>query len=678
MMRQLTLCILALAWTGAWGTGQKGPRSQKRQQTRCSVRMSDGSPWVKAEVLFVSRPIATHAELEGADIVRAMANERGVARARLLPGRTYSCWAQSRVDGSQAETLEIYRTSKVWEGIRAGEVARMKSTEEQGKRFRIRVEGLGEWKEKAPFTLRVTSTGPMNVFHEVVELDDKGGLLMPVMPGPVCFLQVFGKGMYPIHQEPVPISTATWKLARQYRLLLQKTRILEGLDPGAEGPTYLIPVPPPSTARVFVKDSTGKGIPEAQVFSDPNQARSPWYPVARTDQAGHASFPIAAYRRKDGTRFGLHLDILARAEGYADGWGIQEGVSFDKEAGMTELTLELGEGYSYQGKLWLTKDLALTHQELILFSSVKRGKNGGQIGIGPYRFRTKADGSFRLRGRTDGYGFRLCTQLSPEQIGKLSLSGKYPIAPLVWLTSNKEKDEAATDIRLDRYAAVDIQIQGRDGSPVSDAELHVGEIKDGAQAPHYPLRYRPNRFGRLRMLLRPGSSLALYVSSSQGAALQRVDVPKLEQGAIWKESITLTESVVVRGRVLDSKGSSVRDAFVRASRMTQGGQQSAFPVLNNWRTMTTLSNSTETGAYLGRERWPNRIWRSRQWRYHAHPGTAVACNAMGEFELWMPQAYKSVSLSAVRLSKGQWLKSPITKRVIAEATNEPLQLVIQD
>ena len=664
-----------LAQQGSEQAQEQGP---KPGLVRCSVQQADGSPWAAAEVLFVSRAIATDPELKGAAVVRARTNDRGVARARLQKGRAWSCWAQG--EGQQDDT---YRTSEVLEGVRAGDVLRLKATGPAQKQYHVHLQGLDAWKQLAPFSVRVISTGPVNVHWQTVGLDEQDAFRMPRMPGPVCFVQVFGKDLYPIHQEPVPIDAGTWARARKYRIGLQDKHALQGLDPGAEAKSYVVPIPPPAMARVLVTDPAGKGlvgkgIADATLFRDPLQARAPWYRIAKTNATGHATFPIAVYRRKDGSGYALHLDLLARAKEHADTWEPKEGLEFDKAGGTPELTLVMAPGHTGRGTLLLTEGQPLEDQELILFSSVQRGNNGGQIGIGPYRFGTDKQGRFRLRGRSGNYVWRLCTQLSPRQIGRLGLTGKYPIAPLVWLASLDGKTETEVALRLDRFVPVDLQILGRDGSPDPDARIWLGEVEKGSKAPHYPLRYRPNRLGRLRILLAPGSSVLVYVRGLRGAALQEIQVPKTARRTGWPLEISLAQSRVLRGRVLDDRGTVVQDAFVRVSQTKYDKETSGWRVLSNWQTMAMLSNSSEPWAYNGRELHPNRIWRSRQWIYFAHPATQVSCNDKGEFELWLPKQQQAVTFQASRLSEGKWQKSSASNHKLDELTDDPVEIVIQD
>jgi len=180
-----------LAQQGSEQAQEQGP---KPGLVRCSVQQADGSPWAAAEVLFVSRAIATDPELKGAAVVRARTNDRGVARARLQKGRAWSCWAQG--EGQQDDT---YRTSEVLEGVRAGDVLRLKATGPAQKQYHVHLQGLDAWKQLAPFSVRVISTGPVNVHWQTVGLDEQDAFRMPRMPGPVCFVQVFGKDLYPIH-----------------------------------------------------------------------------------------------------------------------------------------------------------------------------------------------------------------------------------------------------------------------------------------------------------------------------------------------------------------------------------------------------------------------------------------------------------------------------------------------
>ena len=681
MMPAILMPLICLMGPLLGATQQADQPGFLRGPVRIMATRTDGEPWSAATVVLLTRPVANDGELEGEDLVRVRTDARGIARARIWPGRPYSCWAQGvEADGEggvQAGVLRKYRCSQILEDVRAGDILRLKAEARLQTRYRIEIRGLDRWKAKAPFTLRVASTGPVRLFLEAVALGDDGTFDMPLMPGPMTFVQIFGKGMYPIHQEPVPIDPASWKLARAARLALEQDHDLEGIDPGPLADRYAVRVPPPAMARVEVKDSAGKGVAGARLFFDPNQARAPWYPVSTTDAQGHGAFEIPAWRRKDGTAFAEHLDVLVRADEIADSWGTREGFSFAKDGSTPPMKIDCAVGYTGRGSLHLKEGLALGNQELILFSSVQRGKSGGQVGIGPYRFRTDRKGRFRLPGRARNYRYRLCTLLTPVQIRSLGFDRKYPTASLVVLANQQGSDQTPLELRMDEFIALELQLVGRDGSPDGDARLHVEQVDPGSTGPHYPLAFRPDRRGRLRILCRPGFSYLVYATGTRGARLEQIDVSKQVPGKVLQKRIAIDRGIPIRGQVVDARGQPIAKALVTLNSLGAGKCSSRFPFLTNWTVMAMLAWSTEKRLRSGIRQHPNWIWRARQWRFFSHPQSQGISNDEGRFALWLPEGYRSATVRAACWKDNRWQDSqPVPCQMTADPTQE-LHLVIE-
>jgi hypothetical protein len=682
MMQLFPLVLLLLSPPMFQGTQEPRASEIKRGQVRCTVTLPSGKPWAKATVLLLSRPVATHAEIQGADLVRVVTDERGVARAKIWPGQPYSCWAQGAIGGADLDesiaASRQYRCSRVLEDIRAGDIMRLQARDQLQTQHEIQIQGLERWKAHAPFLVRVASTGPVRIFHQRVALDDGGCFRIPQMPGPGAFIQIFGKGMYPIFHEPVPLDAEGWRLARTYRRSLEKKHGLEELDPGSVSDRYVVKIPPPAWALVDVKDPNGNALAGAVLSFDPNQARSPWYEVGRTNKEGRGKFEIPAYRRKDGTAYAKHLDVLVQHKGVADSWAVREGVAFAADGSMTPLAIDCAVGHTGRGSLHLREGQAAADQELILFSSVQRGKNGGQVGIGPYRFRTKSDGSFELPGRAGNYHYRVCTWLTPTQIAALGFDRTFPTAPLVVLASQKGTEQAPIQLQLDQFVPVELQMLGRDGSPDENVRLYVGEVKGGGQAPHYPQSYRPNRRGRLRILCRPDHSLLVFAVGTRGARIEQIDVAAGAPPQAIRRKISLDQGLLIGGQVLDARGKTVGNAMLTLKSINAGLLTNRFGILSNWTTMAMLASSTSSGARTGRAENPNRIWRARQWRYYSHPSSQVQSDSTGKFELWLPEGYLHASITATQAVEGTWMVSKSTACQLTDGSAIDLRLVIED
>ena len=625
MHLRLSLALLATLGASRASPAQDPAEAQAPQREPCRValRRADGSSWAGATLHFVSRVVGPHHELPFADIVQAKSDERGRAQAQLLPGRGYSVWAHGDPDHERR-----YLVSHVEEGVRAGDVVRVRAKAEPQRQFELEIDGLDAWRERGEVTATLLSTELAHRWQVELPLDDER-ILLPPGPGPSLFVQL--RSSIPsagaFWQEPVPVSP--WSLKRALEHGSKLPIPTKGDETKGE---YTIHVPPPRGFEVKVTDLQDQGIAGATVYRDVTQARAPWQQLAKTDAKGIATLTLPGYSKDGEEAFAHDLCLLARAAGHADNVLLRG--SFGSGDAQS---IQLADGFAPELRLRWSEEEALPRQVVLLYTSVQRGKSGGQVGASPYRFVTDDRGAATLTGRPKNYAALLALVPSPKLLARLPQREGFPTAPLIPLGSWMEKSKTPPRYLLSEFVPMDIELTRVDGRPERDAWLHIGSLRYGGNEPHYSLRLRCTRAGRLRVWMQPGTRWALATTGPEVLHAKGVTVPEIRREKSFP--IELPETLLLSGIVRDGNGEPVPFAPIMPLSIRLRVQRDDSVTLSNWNTLFGLSRSSQRGARKSpaTKGFANMPFRAAMWAWHSAGIVPLRSDVRGRFRLALPQ-----------------------------------------
>lgn len=150
-----------------------------------------GRPVEGARVVLRSHGWVFHPDLGQVHQVEATTRKNGRFRASLFAQRRYSAWAA--IPGSAG------RFSKVAEDVLAGRPLTLRAEEFERRSPRVRIEGLGAWKNHAPFRFRCVSDARHFVMQPVSRAEDDL-VTLPSWPGSRVSLEILDSEGQPLAQ----------------------------------------------------------------------------------------------------------------------------------------------------------------------------------------------------------------------------------------------------------------------------------------------------------------------------------------------------------------------------------------------------------------------------------------------------------------------------------------------
>ena len=550
--------------------------SQSREATerapaRGVVRGADAAPWRGAELVFVGRILSAVDAVGSLDVVRVQSDESGRFRAQLLRDREYSVWAQRGLVSpsgksveqvlAQAEvppmgftdTWELLRSemanerrrvTAVEDGVRAGQVLQLRAEAAERAARLLRVRGLEEWKQHAPF--RVSLLHDSRTLRETELELDGDVVVVPPFAGAHAVL-----------------------LVRDARGVLLGAQLLR---PSGDGKPLDIAAP-----RRFVFETHAKGAEEPLAGAElrVGPSRQLWIPersplwrhvrnagfaaLGRTGADGRAAALLPGAR--DGglpDTHVVHVHAPGRAVFELSDYRLQPRV--DSRTGESLYRLPLEAAALVQGQVLVSEGVPAAGLPLLVTaeSSVSTGEHSSAIFRVPARVvETDSDGRFRVTGLHPERPFRLwalATRL-PEEAGELREQGL-----LLVHESRPRAGSDSLELRLDALVLVEIEVQQPSGARVAQPVLHLVPHAEESFRPRVAagLRVVGDRRGRIRTLL-PRKRQGLLVVAGEKYALGEV-VPGEEP--VLRLELELAPMCIADGSVFDRAGKPLPGARV--------------------------------------------------------------------------------------------------------------------
>lgn len=433
------------------------------------VRDRDGKPWAGATVHLLHRAHPGIVDPALTDALEITADARGRFRADVLAGMPYVIWATTPGENG------AFRCTGAIAGVVAGVPSVLAEAAPRHARA-LRVSVDPSW----PQPLRIVGRGSVGdvVLEQFLGLSD-GQLRIPSWP----------------------VDSVTIHVVEDSRLVL-RDRV--STDDNTEPAVVL--VGKRQALVVPVLDKGGAPIAAASVQVDD----APFARVVGTTDADGKLELVAAGEVKMPRMTVLHG---AHAEFPLD----NDNVAVE---GKQAESLDLVAGSVMRGRLLVGENQPLADAPLVLDGSIRNSDSGWWWGVHPRLLASAADGTFEVRGRLERFPFRLTAVLPAEVLAKLRGDHRTPLWPqaiVVPETADPTKD--AGEIRLDRLAAIEVQVAAPDGTPPGSVPVAMFVVhEDGDKRwPVRALLARTDRHGRLRVLAPRGTEVAVFAATIAGS-----------------------------------------------------------------------------------------------------------------------------------------------------------------
>ncbi len=490
------------------------------------VRDLAGKRVVGADVVVLSRPLPSRADLGTADELQARTGSDGMFRAELLPGRAYSAWATWRDEaGTQHRT-------QVTEGFVPGPALPIDEVPPQRLRS-FRITGAEAWQARAPLRATVLATSE-NAAEWALLLDADLRSPLPILPGSYCAFEVRG--------------TDGAVLACRASISLTD----------ADVPEFVLDLPPPRELRVVAVDEAGKPIAGVGVRFSFGQGYRGDISADLGRTAGDGTLRAVVPSRNTlfvSAEHNTSCSLLFEAP------GTQRTIWFGELAKIDQqVKVALRAGVEARGRV-LGKDGAPPAGMQLLFDCYATGADAVTTGAGvplrPTPF--DAEGRFRFCSLHTQYDFRLLALLDPPaaRAAGLPLRDGIAVAPVLWLAVGRPPFQSPLDLgelRLDRLRVAQIAVKTHEGAPVPGARLAVTT----ADLYNSPTNYVCDRLGRLQFPL-PEGEIRIGAWVTGGGVVSRLVRTPLAAGdpGIDPLELRLSATRTVRGVVVDRDGKPV-------------------------------------------------------------------------------------------------------------------------
>jgi hypothetical protein len=521
------------------------PRTCAQEPARDSgfgrVTGLDGKPWVGAEVHLLHRPHVAVTDPACGERHVLVSDAKGQFRVDLLVGSAYWAWAIGPLEADGG-----YRVT----GLRADAVARTPILLTEGERSyvrRLRPERHASWDAHAALRWRAGMAARPHLSEWLTP--DAGGLLVtPRWPtGSVTLEAWAGDWLAFSSVFPIAVSTAV-RLGLQWQQPAPKPEAAEA--PALLAAVHAFAVPERRTREITVRSADGTPVAGAEVRLERMPAD---VAPTRTDATGVV---LAVFADADAAAPRLPARCTILPPGANAEFSLSP--SSYRQGEPPVVVRELPPGQHLDGRLSWRADEPAGDVPLLVEGSVASGGGGVWFGIDPRVFRTAADGSFTIPGRSEQHSFRLTVALSPAARARLATGGDAtPVAPLAVLRwASGALPKTLGDVVLGRLLALDVAVREADGSPPGTTTVLLKELDGGTSAPHDPVAVHTDHRGRVRVLVPDTANVLVHATTARGAAWQRLDA------AQRSAELTLDARHVMRFRVVDGAGAPIPHATV--------------------------------------------------------------------------------------------------------------------
>ena len=483
MRRQRLWWFVVAASAGVAATQQP-----LREPAIGEVRDRDGKPWPGATVHFLHRAHPGIVEPTLTDAFDIVADARGRFRADVLAGRPYVIWATAPGEGG------AFRCTEVAHPVVAGAPTIL--TEGEPRRVRtLQVSVDASW--TTPLTIFARATlGQFALVQRLGTMNEP--LVTPPWPLDAVTIEAH-EGERMVARVSVPL---TMSGARADDRVAADADLADRLAAPAE-----VHLGVRTIRFIPLQDAAAAPIADAIVQADDQ-------PFARllgtTDAAGKLELVTAGETNVP------RMTVLSAS--HAEFPFDSDNVTAD---GKPAEALDLTPGSAMRGRLLIGEDKPLGGVPLILDGSIRNSDNGWWWGVNPRLLASAADGTFAVRGRLERFPLRLTAVLPTDVLAQLRGDHRTPLWPqaiVVPETADPTKDVG--DIRLDRLAAVEVQLTAADGSPPGSLHVAVFPLYDAGEK-RWPVRAllaRTDRHGRLRVLAPRGLEVVVFAAAPSGSA----------------------------------------------------------------------------------------------------------------------------------------------------------------
>ncbi len=538
--------LAALFVPGPQATADARP-SSRRHRRRVAVTVVDrtGSSVPEAEVRFIGRPIPG-VDLGQLDEVRVRCDQRGRARAGLLPDRSYSAWAQ------WLDSKKHPRQSAILDGV--GRTARFVEASKSAPRQQLTLRGLVAWNRFAPLGARVRL--PTRTFFTIpMPIGTDGKAEIP--PIPLGAAARFGAEFLGARQ---PLA-GTWTSAMRRRTF---------------------PLPPPTLERLTVSDQAGRPIAGVQIWvrSGPSEWSS-WGLRGKTDATGHGVAALAT-----ATLLGsINFEVRLRKPGYQDtGFALRWGTALlgheRLESKPAVWPIVLRSEKPMTGAILGIAGKPLRNATIVVASDTYH-RASARTWVSRYAgyevHHTSPSGQIVVRGMPVGQkrvGLTLLLPRAQRDLLEARLAGwPAPAAALpLRLRRDREADAGFGDLDLRTWHLIRVRVVGPDGMPIRAAAIRAFRGSWLARVSQLGTTSPPTDLRGRVTLFKPRT--AVHFASwdlERGYAFH--DIPKGVEEPI---DVSLRPFAIASGRCVDQANHPVVGAELRRKGWDQtGGDQYA-------------------------------------------------------------------------------------------------------
>ncbi len=552
----LLVVVCALSATRAQ---EKAVAAPHRDKVLGWVEDGDGQRIAGATVTLLARPIPERADIGEADRIEVQSDERGLFRAEVLPGGTYTAWAQ------QLDDAGLLRVSGPAENVVPGPPVRLELGASRTPR-RVRFDGLAAWQAHGPLSLHCRAI-------------TRTALLVPLMPGE--------EGIATLPELPGMLDQVYVEVRTADGLLVHFEE-----QSARGGDVAPLTIGPPREVRVVVRDDAGAAVPNASVAHVPNYAiggRHPGMaPLVLGSTGPDGTFQATVPSTPFGARESQRPIFLIRAAGRA---GVVQQLD-DTD----DLVVALPAGSSVHGRLALDAERPAPGVTAWIDTMVAvPALNQGRSAPAPMPIPTAADGGFRFDGLTE-HGFVVQALLTAAHLEAAGVeppkNRSLPPVSLLASTAAVSTDIDLGDLRIDRLELADVRVLRHDGTPAVHARFRV-RLGD-----HFnlPVELHTDRLGRVLMPVPQGDGLWLDAYEPGGGVAQHFLAVAGEPGTLREIPITLSRPWEVTGVVVDESGEPVAHASVRFGERP-GGLDFSLASLVFWSRMALgIDSATSTDS----------------------------------------------------------------------------------
>lgn len=498
-------------------------RPDPRQFVTGKIVHADGSPWAGARVVLHSLAWETPPWPEFVDRVEAEANEQGLFRTRVLPGRSYIAFCTTAVQAGR------YRRSNV-QSVSAGAPVALAEDSTENIAVEIRLDGAGAWAARAPLSVEVFCMLDCRLDLPCEPLGQDRWRLPPV-PRNSGFVRVRDRDGIDLASGVVPLTVA----GRQKQLdgkapdpnpdNLSRQRapfVTDSLE------VTTIRLPPPVPLDIAVQ-CNGKPVAGAVLTQADRADHRPW---ATSAADGTARLWLPANWSPKGEPLLRYVDFWLQGEGITTVHAYTPDLPIRNADGSPlPWLVEPPPGHVLKGRLSWRQGRPAARVPILVHTGVPGGSSFGGVGASmtgsPLCYWTDDNGRFTVPGRPGYLGFQLTVFLRERDLAELPASAA-PCAPIQVLAAGDDAggDQDLGELVLGDYVPIDVEVLDAQGKPVAGNRVQWRERLEATMQEKRVASALTDWQGRLRLYARPGVTLLVAPTDAEAREGEAVAAPR--------------------------------------------------------------------------------------------------------------------------------------------------------